>query len=138
MGVMAGFSLMELLVVLVLLGFMAGITAPSMGHFLDGIKLKKQIAKVMADFRYGRIQAIATGKAVTVNMADDESGLRYRGGVSGSRSLDLGEDGSLRLDPLEITFYPEGQATPATVTLTIGERERTFIVDPLTAMTMPQ
>jgi len=133
-----GFSLMELLVVLILLGFMAGVTAPSIGRFLDGIKIKKQTSKVMAAFRYGRIKSITTGKAVKVSLSDEEPTLIYSGGVVGRRPFDLGSDDLLELDPPEITFYPEGQVSPATIVLTIGERERTFILDPLTGLALLQ
>jgi len=134
-----GFSLMELLVVLILLGFMAGVTAPSIGRFLDGIKIKKQTSKVMAAFRYGRLKSITSGKAVRISLSEDEEAtLLYSGGVVGSRSFDLGGDDLLELDPPEIIFYPEGQVSPGTIVLTIGERQSTFILDPLTGLTLLQ
>lgn len=129
-----GFSLMELLVVLVLLGFMAGITGPSIGRFLDGLKTKKQISTIMADFRFGRLKSITSGKMINLTLADDGETLQYTGGISESRVLSFGEDDSLEMNPREITFYPEGQATPGTIVYSMGEKKRIITIDPLTGM----
>jgi prepilin-type N-terminal cleavage/methylation domain-containing protein len=132
-----GFSLMELLVVLVILGFMAGITAPSIGRFLDGLESKRQVGKILAAFRYARLMAVSEGKPVEVSLGEDQQILQLAGAVKETRKFDLGEDDSLELDPALIFFYPEGHVTPGTIVFNKGEKKRSFTFDPLTGLTFP-
>ncbi len=132
-----GFSLMELLVVLILLGFMAGITGPSIGRFLDGLESKKQTAKILAAFRYARLMSVSKGKPVEVSLGEDEKILQLSGAIKETRNFDLEFDDSLELNPALITFYPEGHVTPGTIVFNKGEKKRSFSFDPLTGLTLP-
>lgn len=129
---------MELLVVLVLLGFMAGIVGPSMGRFLNSLESKKQTSKILAAFRYARLKAISTGKSVEVTLSEDNQKVLLSGAVKESRSFGLDDDDSLELKPEKVIFYPEGQVTPGTIVFNKGERKSTFILDPLTGLTIPE
>ena len=133
-----GFSLIELLVVLVLIGIMAGVAAPSVGRFLDTLEFRKQSAKVMATVRYARLKAITEGKLVvmTATEGDGSQALTLSGAVAEVRELELAEDATLELEPLELVFSPEGYATPGTLKLTSGDRSETITIDPLTALPM--
>jgi type II secretion system protein H len=135
-----GFSLIELLVVLILIGIMAGVTGPAVGRFLDSLEFKKQTAKVMAAIRYARLTAITRGKYLVMTASEGEGGsgtsLTLSGAVEEVRDLALDEDATLELDPVELVFLPEGYATPGTLTLTRGERSETISIDPLTALPM--
>ncbi len=60
----AGFSLFELLTVLVMLGILAGIAAPSLGNFLAGLDFRKQVGDIMAHMRAIRLQAVVSGQQI--------------------------------------------------------------------------
>ena len=129
-----GFSLIELLVVLVLLGIMAGVTGPAVGRFMTGLDFKKQTAEVMAIMRYARLMAVTEGKALTVTATEGSNSLTMSGAVQENRALGLAESDTLELDPEEIIFFPEGYATPATLTFTKEERSQKIIIDPMTGL----
>ena len=131
-----GFSLIELLLVLLLIGVMAGVAGPPIGRFLDSLEFRKQSAKIMAAVRYARLMAITEGKLVVMTATEKDAarGLTLSGAVNEVRPLDLAEDATLEIDPLELLFSPEGYATPGTLVLTSGDRSETIIIDPLTGL----
>lgn len=125
---------MELLVVLVLLGIMAGVAGPATGRFLTSLDYKKQTAKVMAIVRYARLRAVTQGKALTITTVEGSNVLTLAGAVDENRELGWQESDTLELDPPEIVFYPEGYATPGTITFTKDERSQKIIIDPMTGL----
>jgi Tfp pilus assembly protein FimT len=122
--------------VLVLIGVMAGVAAPPIGRFLDSLEFKKQTAKIMAAVRYARLKAITEGKFVVMTAAEGgvAQGLLLSGAVNEVRQLELAEDATLEIDPLELVFSPEGYGTPGTFILTSGGRTETIFIDPMTAL----
>ena len=131
----AGFSLLELLTVLLLLGIIAGIAAPAIGRFLDNLSFRRQTAAILATLRYARIKAITSGKEVYVITDGSESrSLKLTGGVDKQRDFDLNQEAYFTLKPAEITFYPEGQVTPALLTSVKGKRQDRIALDPLTGL----
>lgn len=57
-----GFTLLEILVVIVLIAGMGGLTAMIMAGGLDGIRLRASAKEIATQLRYTRAQAIATGR----------------------------------------------------------------------------
>lgn len=130
-----GFTLLEILVVLVLLGILAGVALPATGRFLENFRFRQQAGDIMATLRYARLRAITGGREVRVALDEEFSDvLRLTGGVDEVRTFDFGPEESLALDPGEIVFFPEGQATPATVTYAKGDRGREITMEPLTGL----
>lgn len=129
-----GFSLLELLVVLVLLGMMAAVAAPSTGRFLNTLDFRKQTGEVMAVLRYARLMAVTEGKILRLKMNEDEQGFLLEGAVSERRAFGLDDEDLLELQPEELFFYPEGNATPGSIKVTIGDRVQKIVIDPLTGL----
>jgi prepilin-type N-terminal cleavage/methylation domain-containing protein len=129
-----GFSLLELLVVLILLGIMAGIAGPATGRFLSSLDFKKQTAEFMKVIRYARLMAVTEGKSVTMTTAEGSKALVLSGGVEENRDLGLADNDTLELEPEEIIFFPEGYATPGTLVFTRHEKMQKIIIDPMTAL----
>ncbi len=131
----AGFSLLELLTVLFLLGLIAGIAAPATSRFLDNLAFRKQTASILATLRYARLQSVAKGETVYVT-TDAEHGraLMLSGAVEETKQLGLDEDAYCTMDPAVMAFYPEGYATPGLLTSVKGERSRRIALDPLTGL----
>lgn len=131
-----GFSLIELLVVLVLIGVMAGVAAPAVGRFLDSMEFKRQTGKIMAAVRYARLMAITEGSLVLMTASEEDGSktLVLSGGVSEVRDLELAEDATLELEPSQLGFSPEGYATPGLITLTSDGRTESIFIDPLTGI----
>ncbi|MGH7459328.1 MAG: GspH/FimT family pseudopilin [Longimicrobiaceae bacterium] len=69
----AGFTLLEILVTLVLLGIMAGLTVPALGGMASENKIERSLDRVAADLTYARMLAIRSGSPVV---------MRFDGGTS--------------------------------------------------------
>ena len=127
-----GFSLFELLIVLLLLATAAGVAAPSVGRFLDQLAFRRETGEVLAQLRAAKLEAISTGRAVLVS--NEESGLRLSSGGREPRIVTLTTRLAVQFEPPQITFYPEGLATPAAIRLERGRRRMDFTIDPLTGL----
>ncbi|MFV3128972.1 GspH/FimT family pseudopilin [Niveispirillum sp. KHB5.9] len=127
----AGFTLLEMLVVLLLLGVATALVAPrlSLGRAaLDADA--RTLAMVLSD---AREQAVLTGEPVTLalNLADPGWG---GGNLPATSSLHVEGDAELMADGVaRIRFLPDGSASGATIRLTgRGGGERRLRVDWLT------
>lgn len=137
-GASPGFSLMELLVVLLLVGIMAGVGGPAVGRFLDSLAFREQTDRVLAAVRYARLQAVAEGRLLVMAVAEggDSQALALSGAVEETRELDLGPEAELSLEPEQLLFSPEGYATPGRIVLVRGERRVAIDIDALTGLPM--
>jgi len=132
-----GFSLIELLTVLLLLAIIAAVSMPATGRFLGTIAQKRKERDILAFLRYARLTAISKGQYVDLKAADDGTALRLTGPVNETRSFSFGEGETLSLNPELITFYPEGIASIGTITYQRDGKEIHFVIDPLTALPLP-
>lgn len=137
-GAERGFSLLELLTVLVLLGILAGVSVPAIGRFMDNLSFRKQVGSVVANLRYVRLQAVTRGEDIVVSLEEEGRLLRLTGGLEEERFLDIEDEALLVLEPGEIVFSPRGYVTPARLTLSQDKRSRIIIMDPLTALPVIQ
>lgn len=133
-----GFSLLELLLVLALLGAMAGIAAPATGRFLDNLRFRAQTAELIAAVRYARLVAVGKGSPVALRFDRQGMRLHFSGAVEEEKSVDLSEDALFELHPEILFFYPDGLSTPGRLVSRSGSRSREFVIDPLTGIPEPR
>ncbi|MBI5557593.1 MAG: GspH/FimT family pseudopilin [Deltaproteobacteria bacterium] len=133
-----GFSLLELLTVLLMLGVMAGVVAPSVGSFLAGFEFRKQVGEIMANLRAVRLQAVVSGRQVKVSI--QENNFLLNGGKEEQlvKVLELNPESALELKPGTVIFTPRSTVTPATLSFSMGNRSRTIVLDPLTGLPVIQ
>jgi prepilin-type N-terminal cleavage/methylation domain-containing protein len=129
-----GFSLFELLTVLIILGVMAGVSVPAIGRFLNNLSFRQQVSELKANLRYVRLKAITIGKDIDFTLGDESRIIRLRGGLEKEKIMDIDNETVIVLEPEEIVFSPQGYVTPATLKISLEERSRTIIMDPLTAL----
>lgn len=132
-----GFTLMELLVVLVIAGLALSLAVPGFQRMLPGIGLESEARTLAAMLRHARSQAILSGVAVEVRKDDESGGLRlsYRdapyipaGGLQ--LTLEGGEPGAGFADSGRILFYPQGDSSGGSLTLLLEEgKSRVIVVD---------
>lgn len=131
-----GFSLLELMAVLVVLGFLAGLSAPAISRSMENLEFRKQVGTIAAVLRYARLTAVAKGRPVEISLAAGEEvpTLRLAGAVKKLRPVGRDENDHLILKPAEIVFFPEGWVTPGVLTFTRGKRRQTISLDPLSGL----
>ncbi len=130
-----GFSLLELLVVMIIMGILAGVAGPSVGRFMDSLAFKKQSGRIMAAVRYARLKAVTNGRPVIMTLDSGNNNLHLdEGAVKEERNLRLAADDTISLNPEIIKFSPDGHATPAVISFSRGERSGKIIIDSLSGL----
>jgi len=130
-----GFTLLEMIVVLVVASLIAAVVVPSFQPAIGGMQLRSAAQDVASALRHVRGLALATGREQTFFLNVTHHWYRVSGrkkpySLPGSVKLDLftadqeqtedGQGGAIR-------FYPDGSATGGRVTLSAGARK--FKVD---------
>ncbi len=123
-----GFSLVELLVVLVMAGLLASLVGGSVIRNLDGVKVRRAGKELMTALRYTRGQAVVGRREQTLDINVEEKSYQapYRDPVKLPDGVDVtlttalfdleGSTGKVR-------FFPDGSSTGAKITLTAGRRD---------------
>ena len=126
-----GYTVIELLIVMVIIGIIAGITYVRMAPTLDRARLRGAASILAGDLQYA--QVLAARQRVPVVVAVDTSALTYqiadRGGTV-FRTRDFGTAGQYDLtevsaSPTSLEVFPNGMsAQSATYTLGVGARRQ--------------
>ena len=133
-----GFTLVELLVVMVIIALVLGLVATSLSRSISGAESRQAARKVVAALRYTRTQAILT-HSEQVFLVDVEE-RRYQ--APGRDPVVLPEGVEIRLTSARseqtsesvggIRFFPDGGSTGGRIDLFVNEREYTVNVTWLT------
>ncbi|TAA10054.1 type II secretion system protein GspH [Pseudoxanthomonas winnipegensis] len=134
----AGFTLIEVLVVIALIALIGTLTAVAMSGGLQGLRLRGATREVAAQLRFTRAQAIATGQPQRFTI--DPAAHRYS--APGKREGRLPEQLGVRFygarqaaaQPGQgaIVFYPDGASTGGQLELVAGQATRRLSVAWLT------
>lgn len=133
-----GFTLIELIVVLVIIGIIAGVTVPRyMGSF-DSIGFRKTMAEMTGFLRSARINAMSTARKTNV-FIDLHRGMCFNEEkkiFTLPKNIELFSD---RLDALDektkiVTFYPNGTAREEKMGFVCDKMIAVLHVDPLGGM----
>ncbi len=128
-----GFTLLELLVVLLLLALSASIAAPSIGRSIDALRVRAEVAGFAAVLRHAREQAITTRRVYTVTVDDRDHQVRVAVGED-VKTRALPATWTIETDPphVALRFQPEGSSTGADYRITAGPIVYRVTVDALT------
>lgn len=137
----AGFTLLELLVVLALMGAAAALAVPSLREPLRGSELKRTASRLVELARTARAEALRSG--VEHRLVVDAAARLVRGSSgrtvavpSGIRLRLLGEGNAVDAGQAAIRFSPDGSASGAGLGLDDGRSAAEIGVDPLTGAAM--
>ncbi len=129
----AGFSLVEMLVVLAILGLAVGIGAPSISGLFPTHRLNAAAEAVAGEVALLRIEAQRTGRPMS--LAFDEETRRFLSTRPGAPALAMAEWRVLvesgtpgRVAPGEVRFLPEGGSTGARIILSGSGGTRILLV----------
>ncbi len=131
-----GYTLVEIVVVLVILALAMGVVVPAVGRSVEGIRLRAEVAGVASFLRSAREQAITQRKPYAVRV-DPQTGLLVlttgTDAVKASRSLRA----AVRLEGTQaISFLPQGLSSGGR--LRVGSPGYLITVDPLTGRVTAQ
>jgi general secretion pathway protein H len=123
-----GFTLVELLVVLVIAALALALVGTSISRSVSGAEMRNAARKVAASLRYTRTQAILT-KSEKVSLVDTEK-RTFRAGSREAEELPKGLNVELNTARSELTsesaggirFYPDGGSTGGNVRLEANGR----------------
>ncbi|WP_069861978.1 GspH/FimT family pseudopilin [Pseudomonas citronellolis] len=119
---MAGFTLIELMIVVVLLAIFASIAMPAMQGLITSNRLENASNDVSGLLEYARMEAATRGTAITVNFNGDT--LTVRQGNTPLRQITLSTDINLQLSADDIQYNATGAASE-TVSIVLCRDEST-------------
>lgn len=138
-----GFSLLELILVLVLLGAVAVVIVPSFMQGMAGIQLETASRDFVTHLRQARTRAVSTQRVYRVILQPSE----VQGEPSAYALADEYEH-PLKTFPLPavvsfaevsgqgwnpvISFYPNGRSSSGRVVMAAGNRRTTIVLNPIT------
>ncbi|GJM10125.1 MAG: general secretion pathway protein GspH [Lysobacteraceae bacterium] len=124
-----GFSLLELMAVMVIIGLLLALAVTSLSRSISSAEVRTAARDVMAALRYTRGQAIVKREEKTLDFNLET--MAYKAPDRPSRSLPEGVEMKLLTARSElaaenvgsIRFFPDGSSTGGRVTVIAGERE---------------
>ena len=145
----SGFTLLELVLVLLLMGLIAGFTLPFVASTLDRLKLQSEVRKISSALQFVRSEAISKKAIFTFNVDIDENkywlAMPKHNEVTQSKPIDKtvrildyqGADETLKKGSFMILFYPRGNSSGGTLRfISINDKNEESIyavkIDPIT------
>ncbi|MBK8167911.1 MAG: prepilin-type N-terminal cleavage/methylation domain-containing protein [bacterium] len=123
-----GFTLVEMMLVISLVGVMAAMAAPPFFRYLASNRLATQADRMVADLQYAR--SLSVSNAQILRFSVTEAGYTLRNPNSGVLIRDYSFCAGAGLDAAQTAdFYPWGMADPVVFTLSnpAGTRQITLM-----------
>jgi general secretion pathway protein H len=131
-----GFSLIELLVVLLLLGIVYALAGPMLDPGASGVDLKAASRQLAAGLRKARSTAIAEGREAVLTVQVEGRQFSVTGDpkvYALPRKVDVAlftaQSDLLANDVGSIRFYPDGTSTGGRITVSAGQAKQSVDVD---------
>ncbi|MCP4293400.1 MAG: prepilin-type N-terminal cleavage/methylation domain-containing protein [bacterium] len=124
-----GFSLVEVMMVIMLVGILAGVAAPPMFNYLESNRMKTRTDRMVADLQYARAVSIASGQ--TLRFASTTNSYTLTNTVTGEelRNIQFNHGAELAMNQAA-DFFPWGMATTTVFDLSLHGMERTVTLLP--------
>ena len=142
----SGFTLLELIVVILIIGVVMSVGIPRIFNGLESTKTRNLMSDIIIFFRQTRMEALSTSKPVEVLITLHEGVFETNNDKTFKIPEELGiliklvndEEYGYYDDELEktkVTFYPNGMATERKLVLSNNDSDFAIItIDPLTGL----
>lgn len=111
-----GFTLSEMMIVILVIGLMAAITAPPLFRFMQSNRLQTNTDRIVADLQYARSLSISNGRILRFSAT--EAGYQLTDPLSGQLLREKNFPRGLELDAaVTVDFFPWGMADATVLTL---------------------
>ena len=144
-----GFTLLELVLVLLLMSLIAGLTLPFVASTLDRIKLQSEVRQIASALQFARSEAISKKTLYTFNIDIDKNqywlGIPKQEKITQPKPIDetvrildyQRTDETLTEGTFMILFYPRGNSSGGTlrfISINDKDEENIYVVniDPIT------
>lgn len=134
-GPSQGFTLLELILVMVILSTVLAMASPSLRGFFSSRKIHDAAGNILSLMRYARTQAISEGQTYRLNFDSDKGVYWLTSNAEGAfdelynefgREFLLPDDTTVEIEKdndeydteIYISFYPQGMLESGTITLT--------------------
>ena len=112
-----GFTLVEMMIVISLIGLMAAISAPPLFRYIQSNRLQTNTDRLVADMQYARSMAISSGRIL--RFTTTPAGYTLTDPVSGEVMRTKNFEHGLALDAaVTVDFFPWGMADNAVLNVT--------------------
>ena len=127
-----GFTLIEVMIVIVIIGIMTGIAVPAFADWRERQSVRSATQSLMAHMKQARVLAIAENRTVSITFTS--TSYTYDAGSCGQCSaqvISLAQfANSLTVSPTTTrTFSSRGTVNSGTVTLTAGSTSRSVVLN---------
>jgi len=131
-----GFTLIEIVLVLVLLAIAGVVAAPAIQPALDSVRAEAAVRRTASFLDDARRRAVLERRILVVHCRPDEERLELLGGVSGERVFPVpAAIAIVSCRPGEMRYFPQGSATGMTLLLRDrGGHERRLSVGTFTGL----
>jgi len=107
-----GFTLSELMVVIIIIGLMSAVTAPPLFRYMQSNRLQTSTDRMVADLQYARSLAISNGQILRFSAT--EAGYTLTDPTDGRLLREKNFDHGMALDAaVSVDFFPWGTANAA-------------------------
>jgi len=133
----AGFTLLELLVVLTIFALSLAIVGPSVSSGLTGLKMKTSARTLAASLNHARSRAQGSGMTYYAEISEGKVALSSRGEKGVFKEVAMPEEVRLKADGAQVVaFYPAGGSSGGAVEIMDNGNKVFFrlTVEPTTAM----
>jgi len=129
-----GFTVFEMLLAVALLGVMAAMAGLALEPMMEKISFRRQVERYAAIMRQARLLAVTGGRPVRLALGGEGADCLFvlTGLSEEKKECGLEDHDVLVMDPGEVTFFPEGSATPGLLTFTRSGRTARLRLDLLT------
>lgn len=131
---LAGFTLLELVVTLLVLAVAIAVVGPTIGRTTETIRTRAEVARFSALLRHAREQAITTRRSHELVVEPTAHRVTLRAGDDVRQTRNLPEHLTVQADPsaLTVRFEPHGTSSGGDFRVASGNTRYRVTVDALT------